>query len=53
MEPVVLSPYAVAGRFLWWLWHRLEYLLDSRALSGLSVPVAMDEVPEMRRLVAA
>ena len=53
IEQVVLYAYPIAGGLLWRMWHRLEYVLDTRTLSGLSVPVAMDEVPPLRRLVAA
>jgi hypothetical protein len=43
-EPVVLYAHPVAGRLLGRMRHRVEHILDPRALPGLSVPVAMDEV---------
>jgi|RhiMetdeSRZDD1v2_1073273.scaffolds.fasta_scaffold62478_4 hypothetical protein len=43
-EPVVLYAHPVAGRLLGRMRHRVEHILDTRALPGLSVPVAMDEV---------
>jgi hypothetical protein len=43
-EPMVLYAHPVAGRLLGRMRHGVEHVLDTRTLSGLSVPVAMDEV---------
>jgi hypothetical protein len=53
IEPLVLFTNAVARGLLWWMRHGVEYVLDPRALSWLPVPMALDEMPPLRRLVAA
>ena len=51
-EPMVLRTHAVTGRLLRWMRHRVEHVFDTRTLSGLSVPVALDELSAVHRLVA-
>jgi hypothetical protein len=47
IEPLVLSENSLARRLLGRLRYRVEHILDQRALSWLSLPVAMDEVPSL------
>ena len=45
--------HRTAGGLLRWMRHRVEHVFDTWALSGLSVPVALDQLPAVQRLVAA